>query len=645
MFFRRSTALYRPWRALGRARLGERALARLAACAVILVCTTLAGVFCLKVVGAWRWTLLEHADALLAGGLALAGIAMSGGGSAHAKAPAALRRAAALGVVGLLLLLWYRPGAGGEGITVLPPPSAQWSGSMARARAAAFAEGAGVPQPLHHRARMMLELQPPVVPASASALKAAAAASAGAEEDADLGSAGGSASANGENDQAEAAAPENEEALLPAVTAAAVDGASASVSSTASAVRSLASRGRWLSRREAALAAASRVKRALEAQTVGSSYLAGAILVAVSWLNALRRRMTRSVAADTGLGTRRVLALVVTGAAAVMIPVAAIHALLDGGGGSDSNAGESLRAPSWPYFFLAAVSYGAVVCIFSDIAVELPLLSSVFGGGSGAGATSGGALSSPWAGGSTPLPIATAASASAAAASAPSGSAAAVLAQQDAAAVRCLSLLVAFGLGAALCWALGGPYGGQVTLLGLFAAGVLYVPAAISSSGLDASRALGTLRKRLGAEPAAATGGAAAMATSMLTAWFVDLSGLLAVVGHAAGLISEDDGARAALPRFASSYGATGGVAGVADRRTFGGRVRHVFEHVWNDPDSRKIFLFLTINVSLLLTRALAGLVPLYFCASRLALCNPPSPFLTPARSSYSCLWRFPLVC
>jgi hypothetical protein len=447
---------------------------------------------------------------------------------------------------------------------------------------------------------------------------------------------------DGEGEEGEVAPP------AAAISTAAARGGGGDAASAAALRR--ASSGRWRSRRLAALAAASRVKRALEAQTVGSTYLAGAFLVATSWLNALRRRLARGVAADTGLGTRRVLAIVVAGAALIMLPVAVLHSLFDSGDGGGS-AAEAARAPGMLHFLLAAVAYGAVVCIFSDIAVELPLLSSVFGGGKvGAGAGAGvGAGAGAGATPETPRPAAPAA---------------AVLAAQDAAAVRCLSLLVAYGLGAALCAALGAPYAGQVTVLGLAAAGLLYVPAAISASGLDATRALGTLKKRLGggageaaAVPAAAAAaaGAPAQLAALLASWFVDLSGLLAVVGHAAGLLSDggggDDGGKAALPRY-SSYGAGAGAGAGADRRTLAGRAQHVFAHVWSDPDSRKIFMFLSINVrgrararAAAAAAAAAAAFPLLPRAGAPALRLPLArrrrpPALPRARSSSSCLSR-----
>lgn len=369
---------------------------------------------------------------------------------------------------------------------------------------------------------------------------------------------------------------------------------------------------RWRARRAAAIAAAKRVRATLDAQTIGSTLLAGAFLVVAAWLNGLRRRLGRALAADTNLGTRRVLALTLAGAACITVPLALANAIFSSGPSpaeagalSADSTGEATGAtagtvsgssPSMPWFLFVASLFGCVHFLLGDIALELPLLSSVFGGAAipGPGPGPAGASSSSSSGGAQAVAIAA----------------------QDTAAVRCVLLLLVL-TGSSLVCVLGAPaLSSQLTLLGLLGACIFYAPAVIAASGLDTRRAVGTLRKRMSAGGAGGGGvtllptslpnsageGAATGIAGFVGGWFQGLSDLFLVAGHATGLIA-DSGGSAADVRDVSrrQERGAGGHRWDDERGGSGGGfqalTRRVLRHVWADANSRKILIFLVINV------------------------------------------------
>lgn len=713
-----SALLYKPWKMGARVRLRERDLVQLGLGAALLAGATLLSVLCLRITGAWRWSLLESSDVLVFGALGLLWSAQS-----HVKSPGQLRRATLLGAVGVVLLLLYTPSSTGEAASslaidhpaalplgsadfvptgaALDPPvfsgdaldadavelqgrpgsdveagadaalqdpagdaydstgaGAGVGGGAARKAAAdaadaAGAEAGGEGQGQGDELGDWLQPRPPAAGGDADAAAADGAAAAAGEDGGDgeqqerraggtgrllldapasavrrsaaRGAAAAAAGAGTRSAGAAAAAPAKQVVAPPA--AGPGSGAGAAPAPQPQPQRPTSSR--WRARRAAAIAAAKRVRATLDAQTVGSTLLAGAFLVGAAWLNGLRRRLGRALAADTNLGTRRVLALTLAGAACIAVPLALINAAFSSGSadaatdaaagvasgdvatagaaGAVAAASASASSPSLLWFLLVASLFGCVHFLLGDIALELPLLSSVFGGSSGgiAGLTGAGAGSA-------------ASGSSAAGAPASSGGAqAAAIAAQDTAAVRCVLLLLVLA-GSSLTCVLGSPaLSSQLTLLGLLGACAFYAPAVVAASGLDTRRAVTTLRKRMASGGSGGSSGGALLPTStsdvtagtgagagaagFVTSWFQGLGDLFLVAGHAAGLISDGSGGSGSD---ATRREDRGGVAANRwdDERSRGGGgfralTRRVLRHVWSDPNSRKILIFLAINV------------------------------------------------
>ena len=354
------------------------------------------------------------------------------------------------------------------------------------------------------------------------------------------------------------------------------------------------------SRRAAALAAARRVvaaeaaavERVLERHDQRAVFLAGALMVVASTLNALRRRLGRGVATSTGLGTRRTHALVLVAAAAVWLPVAAMAAAWGvgtdsarGSGGSGGDDGDSEWSPvsagdSQPSligFLCAAAAFGALVLLLAEYAAELPLTAAGSDGGVDA---AGGKLSVSTLAGSGVQP-------------------GAALAASDAAALRAFTTFVAFLAALAADALLGGDGSYEVTgplLLGAAA----FLPGTIALSGADVRPLL-----RL------ATGHEDVLGASMRVLralWDSLLAPVLGVAatptgsdgagedwlqGGGGGLFSPSS-FRAVSAAIESVAGPS--VASAFDR--FAATTATVMRHVWEDANSRKIFMFLCINVS-----------------------------------------------
>lgn len=366
---------------------------------------------------------------------------------------------------------------------------------------------------------------------------------------------------------------------------------------------------------------------------MGSTLLAGAFLVGAAWLNGLRRRLGRALAADTNLGTRRVLALTLAGAACITVPLALLNAAFSSNSSSSdaaahgvvSAAGDAASAaaaaaaasssssssPSLLWFLLVACLFGCVHLLLGDIALELPLLSSVFGGSGSSGALAGLAGAGSAGSGSS--------TAGSSAAPSSGGAQATAMAAQDTAAVRCVLLLLVLAGGSMAC-VLGSPaLSSQLTLLGLLGACVFYAPAVVAASGLDTRRAVLTLRKRMASE---GSGGGALLPTSatdlatsgsgaagFVTSWFQGLGDLFLVAGHAAGLVSaggsdvsrREDRGGVAANRWDDERNRGGGGGG------FQALTRRVLRHVWADPNSRKILIFLAINFTFMFVEISVG--------------------------------------
>ena len=400
------------------------------------------------------------------------------------------------------------------------------------------------------------------------------------------------------------------------------NGVPAAAANTATAAASSASK----SKRAAALVAARRslalraesMRLILEAHTQSSVLLAGVLMCLGAWAGALRRRLSRDIAATSGLGTRKSHAAVIAAAAALWLPVALFKSwVLSGptlmsssGDAHVSGGGGAPTPPSFAQFIAVACLFGTTVLLFAEYVSEMPLtLFSQHGGSSSGGIIGDGVITAP------PL---VASSNSGGAEGALAGLASAVvggssvgsalpttkdssgggggnsgsgnLVSSDAATLRSFMLAVGFYA----CFAATALYGGdssfQITAA-LCVAAIVYVPGTVVLSGADLAP---LLRLLTGSDD---TWLWASGLVHDFWATAAPLLGLESSGGSAYG----GGGYGGSSPRWSSSGGGgdkVGFSSSSSQLAQFAALTRKVMAHVYADTNSRKIFTFLCINVS-----------------------------------------------
>ena len=379
-------------------------------------------------------------------------------------------------------------------------------------------------------------------------------------------------------------------------------------------------------KREAALAAARRalqvraqtVRAILESHTQSSVLLAGVLMCVGSWGNALRRRLSRDLSVSSGLGARKAHAAVIASAALLWLPLALFKSwvldgpqLLGSGGELHVEAGGA-AAPSTLRFLFVALLFGTTVLLFAEYVSEMPLtLFSTGGGGVGSGTAIFAPSSSSSSSSSAPSSAVPSLSLPSLLAGKDGGGVLPLssgdgvgggggggrgLAASDAATLRSFMLAVGFYASLAATVLYGGDSSYQVTAA-LWLAAVTYVPGTVALSGADLAP---LLRVLTGSDDTlrAITGG-------LRDLWAAAAPVLGISVGDGSG-----GGYAVSTPR---SYGGDaddggGGGEDGGDRgfgaipptqfARFAALSRKVMAHVMSDPNSRKIFMFLCINVS-----------------------------------------------
>jgi len=591
---------FKPWRSSRGGKILERDWVRLVVAALCLAAGTFVSLYCLRVIGSLRAFLLDYVDIA----------AVVAGGAPLAPPPQTLPPRAPVRVAGGVALLFLSPP------TAAPPPSVALSGG-GRARAPR-APPLMVPLVLPRRllqAPMAWsedgsdngERQAQVAEDPFAAAAAAAAAGAG-----DVASEGGGGGGD-ENDvlvedvaQGGAAGGVSETNSEPGL-AGSVDGGDGGgggdgASDGEAAAEYVGGEGEdappaaaetataRASRRRAAYAAAARVKTALDAHTMGSVVLAGVFVVAASWLQTARRRLTRAVADDTGLGLPRTHALVVTLAAAAWLPAVMLRwAIVAPDGVPAANAP---APPGMLVFLVAALLFGVIVIVLSETALESH--------------SALGSLTSPM------VPVDAAGSV-----------ARKPTAVSDATFIRLIVLSVGACLGVAYCVSSSEPTArSQVTAALAVATFVLYIPGLAAVAGLGAPPPPAPPARRVGgsrhapAPPPARGGGslraasdlalaAAAAGLSTLLTWVDALGGASGAGGGGGGMLEFGGGStgtlvhshKDVLARGRSTDRAGGGGGSGGGTMGLWRLTVRVMNHVWEDRNSRKLFLFLTINV------------------------------------------------
>jgi hypothetical protein len=367
------------------------------------------------------------------------------------------------------------------------------------------------------------------------------------------------------------------------------------------------------------IAQAGKVRSVIEKHERSSVLLAAALLGLAAWCNTVRRRLEKQLVAETGMGSKSVHATVLAVATLLWLPVALVRwmflssstapgsegaAVVDavlalGGNTAAAAAQEAVRLHAGPniivYLFTAAL-YGVVVLVLAEYAVDLPLTGNkaavvaVLAGSGGAGGGGSAVSALPSAGGGAARLPGSAAAAAAAAAAGGQPS-------PDFALLRVLAMVATFLASAVLGRFCGWGYQSTWTL---WAGALLYIPGIAGAAGIDASQLIrvhnvltrgsssgGPVGVGIGGGPGGPAGGAGAGEGGDLGSVLVAMLGALlsAITGAASQTMSLEGG-----PRGGGGGGGGGGAALSP--------LRKVLRHIWEDNNSRKIFIFLTINVS-----------------------------------------------
>lgn len=362
---------------------------------------------------------------------------------------------------------------------------------------------------------------------------------------------------------------------------------------------------------------AQKVRAVMEKHSKSSVVLAALFMGLAAWCNTVRRRLEKSLAVDTGLGSKRMHATVLATAAIVWAPIAwirwmasgptyapgsefaavdeAVASLANGAAVVDDVSmatADAMLAHAGPNFFIYLVVaglYGCVVLVLADYAVDLPLtggskaaIVQVLSGGGAPGSASA-SVAAPVLGGvgGGGLPSI---GGSGKASSAASGSASA---SPDQSLMRVFSMIATFAFSIVLSKLFG--WGYQTTWM-LWIGGFLYLPGIIGAAGLDASqlsRLYNIVTRGSSGELFSSTssasndgmdGGAGGIASVFLSLVSVFTGGGQTYSAESGGMVT-------------AAYSSTSVSSGWHG-------FKKVMRHIWEDPNSKKIFLFLSINVS-----------------------------------------------
>ena len=626
--------MYPPWSSLHR--LTERDIIRLVSISALVAVCTCISVYTLRVVGPVRAAALEHLDLALVPAL---GFVLA----KHRRVP--VFRGAVLALGAALLVCWYDPGGAelaahavevSEQLRVLNGNVGRVGGSPLLGDSGGFAGGDYVDSTMEGDYGAAEEAAPPSIVPTPKKRRAAAAASLPLREYKPPRERLGPLSDSREEyakppaPAAIAGAEDNEKAAFDdgksdgeAVEAAAADGASrpegggdvgapkgdAALPKSGGALgRRLLSKGDKLPETvisEAAsapaaspvplrgpltkrvarganilLAQAERLRNVIAKHERSSVYLAGAFLALGAWLNNVRRRLETTLAADTSISPRKLHALVLVGAALLWAPVAFVRWVVLAAGAPDaeaeavglvkshmpwilSNVGDH-SLPSLLWYALVAIAFAVGVMILGEHALDIHI-SGPLASGRAIGASAGGLLGQHTSalGGAAALPGLLAGDAAAASASISTVATAASTA--DTTLLRIFSLMSTVLSACLLSRATPGSPGETSSIVlwvGLF----LSVVGLASAGGLDASQI-----QRL----------------------------LNAISRTGSTSVSPND----VHPLLAFLFGNGNEARGDAKHgrivpHSGGNAWRKVLKHIWEDKNSRRIFIFLTINVS-----------------------------------------------
>jgi hypothetical protein len=324
------------------------------------------------------------------------------------------------------------------------------------------------------------------------------------------------------------------------------------------------------------LSQAERLRNVIAKHERSSVFLAGAFLALGAWLNNVRRRLEASLATDSGISPRKLHALVLVGASLLWAPVAFLRWIVLTAGAPDaeteavglvtsrmpwilSTVGDH-SMPSLLWYALVAAAFAIGVMILGEHVLDI----HISGLRPSIGASSAGVLGhSGSLSGAAAFPGLLAGDIAAGSASASNAATAAATA--DTTLLRLCSLISAVLSASLLARAAhGSPSETSSPLLwvGLF----FSVVGLASAGGLDASQ----IQRLLNA---------------------------ISRTGSASSASSPEDVHPLLYLIFGSSEGKSDAKYGRVVPMSGGSAWRKVLKHIWDDKNSRRIFIFLSINV------------------------------------------------
>ena len=372
------------------------------------------------------------------------------------------------------------------------------------------------------------------------------------------------------------------------------------------------------------LAQAGKVRAVMEAHGRSSVFVATIFLGIAAWFNTVRRKLQKQLVADTGVASKCLHTWVLTTAlllwtpitiirwlfssaniapgtegAAVTEAVAAldgnqVNAKLDAVAAATAATVEAVKAHAGPGYFLflfTAILYGTIVLVLAEYAVDLPLIGNraavvavLSGGGNNLSSSSGG---------STVLPSL---SSNAGQAQSP-----------DASIMRIYNMVATFFatvLFSKLCG-----WGYQNTFLLWFGV-LIYIPCIAIAANIDSSqisRVYNALTRgsslsslEYSSSSSSSTNNNNQDGISIALRSFVSLlSSIFSLSSSSNQVYSIESGSMVSISSSSS--------INTFSSSTIMYNLRKVFRHIWEEENSRKIFIFLTINFSFMFVEIIVG--------------------------------------
>lgn len=378
-----------------------------------------------------------------------------------------------------------------------------------------------------------------------------------------------------------------------------------------------------------------RLRKVLDSHKRSSVFLACAILACAAWLQGVRQTLQLRIARDLNLKPSAVHAFVLALSFFFSVPLFLLQSGLFSGESSgmfeDSNSAlqrlKLLASPvvPWPQVFIIAAAYGLFLLVLAENANRLPLTTASYASSTTTNASSSG-----------PHGPALSLGTGAYTRNAASANATTTASGPDRAVMRLSSMITSFfavilasslvtstlyftdldvsKLSPALAHALApstlASIGATHPLLwlGLF----LLVPGLSHASGLDGAqlhRIRGSITKwgykryDDGKPFDAAMSSAASVKSSLVDVGTSLLSFLALIVEAVQNMIAGSNDKRGTfghVERKSSAYASSQG-------DSFLGSIRRIMDHIWSDRNSRRIFLFLTINFSFMFVEVAVG--------------------------------------